>query len=118
MRGRVDLGAGGHDDGVAVDRDVEPAGVVGPRIEGATRLEVEARVVPMTGHETALDRALMEWEAHVRATVFDRKRAAAIPEHNDRQAPDLGDELPISAELLRAPGADGGLLQRHVSSPG
>ena len=85
---------------VTVDRHVEATRVVGERIEGAAARKVEAGVVPVTRDEAALDRALVQREAHVRAAVLDRVRAVFVPEHHHRQRPDLGEQLPGLAQLL------------------
>ena len=91
---------------VTVDLDVEALGVVGPEVERATRLEVEPRVVPVAGDQARLDRSLVQREAHVRAPVFDGERPAVVPEHDDRQVADLGDELALPcAGLPRFPPA-------------
>ena len=59
--------------------DVEAARVVGERIERAAAREVEAGVVPVTRDQTALHRALVQREAHVRAAVLDRVRRGLRP---------------------------------------
>ena len=86
---------------VAVDGDVEAARVVGERVERASAREIEARVVPVTGDEPALDRPLVQRESHVRAPVLDRVRAVFVPEHHDRQRADLREEPPGLAELVQ-----------------
>ena len=83
---------GAHEHVVAADLDVEAARVVGPQVERAARHEVEARVVPVAGDEPGLDRALVEREAEVRAAVLDRERGVVVPEHDDRQRADLGEQ--------------------------
>ena len=45
--------------------------VVCPQVEGAAALELKPGVVPMTGQDTVLDTAALEWEAHVRATIVE-----------------------------------------------
>ena len=83
-----------RDEHVAVAHvDVEAAGVVGPQVERAARHEVEAGVVPVARDEPGLDRALVQREAEVRAAVLDRERRAVVPEHDDRQGADLGEQL-------------------------
>ena len=81
-----------HEHVVAADVDVEPARVVGPEVERAARHEVEARVMPVTRDEPGLDGSLMQREPEVRAAVFDRERGVVVPEHDDRQGPDLGEQ--------------------------
>ena len=49
--------------------------------------------MPMTGDEACLDRALVERKPEMRAAILDRERRAAVPEHDDGQGPDLGDQL-------------------------
>jgi hypothetical protein len=101
----VAFGAGAHEHVVAGDLDLEALGVVGPQVEGAARLEIEPCVVPVAGHETGVDGALVQREAHVGAPVLDRERPPVVPEHHDRQVGDLGDELPGLAELVGGSGA-------------
>ena len=89
---------------VTVDGDLEAAGVVGERIEGAPGDEVEAGVVPVAGHEPGLDGPLVQREAHVRAAVLDRPGAVVVPEHHDRQRADLGQQATFLAQLVERPG--------------
>ena len=82
---RVARGAGRHHDVVALDRDVEAAGVVGPRVEGAAARQVEPGVVPVTGEQAGLDRSPVQREAEVRAAVLDRPGPSLVPQDHDRQ---------------------------------
>ena len=54
-----------------LDSHREYAHIVGPLIEGPAGFEVEARVMPLAGEDTALDRSAVEREAHVRAPRLD-----------------------------------------------
>ena len=96
----VAFGAGGHEHVVALDLDVEALGVVGPEVEGAARLEIEPRVMPVAGDQTGLDRSLVQREAHVRAPVLDGEGPPVVPEHDHRQVGDLGEELPLLAQVF------------------
>ena len=99
MTDRIGVNTRAHEHVVTADVDLEAAGVVGPEVERAARHEVEARVVPVTGHEPGLDRALMQREAEMRAAVFDRVRRAVVPEDHHRERADLGEEAPAVSEF-------------------
>ena len=70
----------------------KPRRVVGPQVERAARHEVEACVVPVTRDEPGLDGALVQREAEMRAAVLDREGRAVVPEHDDGQGADLGEQ--------------------------
>ena len=55
----------------------------------------------------ALDRALVEREAHVGAAVLDRAGAVLAPEHDDRQGADLGQQPTGGLQLRERPGTGG-----------
>ena len=114
-RDLVAFGTRTHVHVVAVELDVEALRVVGPEVEGAARLEIEPRVVPVARDQAGLDGSLMQREAHVRAPVLDGEAPAVVPEHDHREVADLGDQLPGLAELLGRAGP----LPRgdHVVSP-
>ena len=97
---------GRHPDVAGADLDVEAARVVRPQVERATGDEVEARVVPVAGHQPGLDRPLVEREAEMRTAVLDGVAGAVVPEHDHRQRADLGAELTGGLELGQRAGAD------------
>ena len=97
---------GGHPDVAGADLDVEAARVVRPQVERATGDEVEARVVPVAGHQPGLDGPLVERETEMRTAVLDGVAGAVVPEHDDRQRADLGAELTGGLELGQRAGAD------------
>ena len=90
-----------HEHVVTDDRHVERSAVVSPRVEGAAAGEIEAGVVPMTGHHAGLERALVEREAEVRAAVLDGVGFVVEPHRHDRQGADLADQLTLLAQLRR-----------------
>jgi hypothetical protein len=64
--------------------------------------------------ETAFHGSLVQWEAHVRATILDGVGAPVVPEDHDGKTADLGDELPVRAEVFERSGADRDLF--HATS--
>ena len=74
--------------------------VVGERVEGPPRHEVEPGVVPVAREQARLHGAPVEREAHVRAPVLDRVGAAVVPEDAYRSGADLAGELSRLLELL------------------
>ena len=102
----VVVGAGLHEDVAVAHRGREAAGVVRPHVERASRHQIEAGVMPVTGDETGLDRALVEGEAQVGAPVLDGVRGALVPEHHDRHRADLGEEAALLLQLGERPGPD------------
>ena len=64
-RPRIDV-----DDAILDDRGVG-LDVVGPGIERAAALQIEAGVMPMAGEDAVGDAPLVQREAHVRAAVVD-----------------------------------------------
>ena len=79
--------------------DVEPLCVIGPRVEGAARDEVEARVVPVTCEQARLDGALVQREPEVRATVFDRERTPFVPHDNDWERAHLAEQAAFALQV-------------------
>ena len=104
VRDRIEIGAGRDEHVVHRDAHVEPPRVVGPQVERAAGLEVELRVVPVTGEQPGLDRPLVQREAHVRAAIFDRPRAVVVPEHDHRDRAHLGEQLALTAEIEQRTG--------------
>ncbi len=97
--------AGVHDHVVAGELDVEGLRVVGPRIERAAGHEVEAGVVPVTGQEAGLDRALMQRETEMRAPVLDREGASLVPNDDDGKRADLAQQPSFLLEFGERPEA-------------
>ena len=64
-------------------------------------------MVPVARDQPGLDRALVEREAQVRAAVLDRPGAVLVPEHDDRQRADLGEQPTGGLELCERPGTRG-----------
>src|SRR5262249_30619245 len=91
-------------DVVTVDLDVETPRIVGEWIERAAAHEVEASVVPVAGDDSALDGAAVQREAHVRAPARERVRAIVLPEQDDRQLADLGQQPTGLAQLRQGAG--------------
>ncbi len=85
------------DHGVARDLHVEALRVVGPGVERASRHQIEARVMPVAGEQPGLDRALVQGEPEMRATILDRERPSLVPEDHDGQR-----RRPCRADVLRA----------------
>ena len=103
MAGAVGLGLDDHRDPAVVDLDRVGADVVGPGIERAARAEVEAGVVPVAGHQAALDRAAVQREAHVGAAVVERERRPVAPEDADRLGAGLAGQAARPAQLVERP---------------
>jgi hypothetical protein len=94
---------------------VEGGGVVGPRVQGAAGVEVEPGVVPVTGEEAGFDRALVQWEAHVRAPVLDGPGAALVPDHDHGQGAHLREQAALPLQFVDRPGPHS-LVHRHSIS--
>ena len=117
---RVGRRAASHPHVVAVHLDVEGDGVVGPRVEGAARRQVEAGVVPVAGEQAGLDGALVEGEAEVRAAVLDGPRPALVPDHHHRDRAELREKAPVALQLDGGAGVDALVVdasRRRVSAP-
>ncbi len=99
QRDGIRLGPRRHDHVVAAELDVEAVRVVGPEVERAARLEVEPRVMPVTGHQSRLHRAAVQREPEVRAPVLDRPGPVRVPEHDHGEVADLREQLAGLAEL-------------------
>ena len=91
------------DHGVARDLHVEALRVVGPGVERASRHQIEARVMPVAGEQPGLDRALVQGEPEVRATIFDRERPSLVPEDHDGQRPDLAEQTSFALQIGERP---------------
>src|SRR5581483_134909 len=102
----VGFGGDDHHDPAIVDLDGVGPHVVGPGVEGAARAEVEAGVVPVAGHEAALDRAAMQRETHVGAAVVDGEGGAVAPEDADRLRAGLAGETAGPLQLGHRPDRD------------
>ena len=89
--------------------------IVGPEVERAARHEIEARVVPVAGDESGLDRALMQRKAEVRAAILDRVRGAVVPEDDYGKGPDLREEVARGAEVRER--SDPYVVRGHWAPP-
>ena len=96
--------AGVDDDVVTRELDVEPLCVVGPRVEGAARDEIEPSVVPVARQQARLDGALVKREAEVRTTVLDRERAPLVPDDHDREGAHLAEQAALALQVGERPG--------------
>src|SRR5262245_62367073 len=87
--------------------------IVGPQIEGAAALEIEARVMPMTGEDAVLDGAAIKRKAHMRAAVVEREDAVPVMHHEDGRMAATQHEPALGLQLGEGAGAHevGG---RHV----
>ena len=83
--------------------DREGRRVVRPEIESAAAFEVEAGVVPMTGQDSVLDAAPVEWEAHVRATVIEGDDAPAVTDNEDWAMGAMHDDPALRLQLVEGP---------------
>jgi hypothetical protein len=77
--------------------------VVRPQVEGAAAFEIEAGMVPMTGQDSILQAAALEWEAHVRAAIVESKDAPAVVDDKDRTMATVHNKPPLRLQLLQAP---------------
>jgi hypothetical protein len=100
VAGAVGLGLDDHRHAVIVDLDRVGADVVRPRIERATRAQVEAGVVPMARQQAALDCSAVERETHVRAPIVERERRPLAPEDTDWLGPGFTGEATGPAQLV------------------
>ena len=112
---RVGVRSGGDEHVAVGEAHVERDGVVGPRVEGAAAGQIEAGVMPVTGDEPGLDRALAEGEAEVGAAVLDGVRHAVVQDDEDGERPDLRDEATVALEIVERAGPDR-IVSSHVQS--
>ncbi len=82
------------------------ADVVGEGIQGAARAQVEAGVVPVARDQSVFNRASMEREAQVGATIVDGVGPTPMPDDTDPVAPDLDREHPPGLEFAERAGID------------
>jgi hypothetical protein len=104
---------------VAAHLDRKDRSVVRPQVEGATALEVETGVVPMTSQDAVFDGAPLEREAHMRATIVEGEDAPAVANDEDRTVAAMHDEPPLCPQLLEVPGKHEFLVRRvhaHLSA--
>jgi hypothetical protein len=80
--------------------------VVGPWIERAAGSEIEARMVPMAGEDSVLDRAAMQRKAQVRATVIQREHAALVVHDDEWPVRPCCDGHLLSAQFFERTNAD------------
>ena len=76
--------------------------VVRPQVEGAAAFEIEAGVVPMTGQDSVVEAAALEWETHVRAAIVESKDAPAVVDDKDRTMATVHNEAPLHLQLIKA----------------
>jgi hypothetical protein len=90
------------DDGDPLVGDVDGVGpdIVGPRVQRAARREVEAGVVPVAGHQAALDGPPVQRETQVRAPVVEGEGLTVAPEHADGLRPGLTREAARSTKVV------------------
>ncbi len=99
MGDAIGLGLDDEEHVVALDLHGVGAHVIGERVEGVARCEIESGVVPVAREQPVLDGTPVEREAHVGATVVDRVRATLVPEDADAVSASLGQQLPIGLQL-------------------
>src|SRR6476646_4733290 len=76
--------------------------VVRPQIEGAAAFEIEAGVVPMTGQDSVVEAAALEWETHVRAAIVESKDTPAVVDDKNRTMATVHNEPPLHLQLIKA----------------
>jgi hypothetical protein len=86
--------------------------VVRPQVEGAAAFEIEPSVVPMTGQDTVLEGAALEWEAHMRTTIVEREDAAAVVDDEDGPVATMHNHTALRLQLLKAAGEREFLVRR------
>jgi hypothetical protein len=86
---------------VAAHLDRKDRSVVRPQVEGATALEVETGVVPMTSQDAVLDTAPLEWEAHVRAPIVEGENAPVVEDDEYRTVGSVHNEPTLRLQLLK-----------------
>jgi len=52
-------------------------------VEGATAVQIEARMMPVAGENAVLDGAAIEWEAHMGASIVDCENFTGAVENRD-----------------------------------
>jgi len=95
-----------HPDNAVAHLDRSGRHVVGPGIERAAARKIEPRVVPMTSQDAFLDRAAMQWKAHVRAAVIEREDAALLVHDEERAARAVRHDHALRGELCERADAD------------
>ena len=103
VAGGVVLRPQDHEDAGTLDFDAVGSDVVGERVEGPPRREVEPGMVPVAGQKAVLDGPPVEGKTHVRAAVVHGVRLAIGPEHTDRLGADLAGQAALCLQLLDGP---------------
>ena len=84
-----------HPDFAVANLDRADRYVVCPQIEGTATFEIKSGVVPMTGQDTVVDAPAIEREAHMRATIVERKDAPAVIDDQDRTVTAMTTSRPL-----------------------
>jgi hypothetical protein len=82
--------------------DREDRGVIRPQVKGATALEVEAGMMPMTGQDAVLDAAALERKAHVRAPIVEGKNAPAVEDDENRTMGSVHNEPALRFQVIKS----------------
>ena len=77
--------------------------IVRPQVERTAAFEIKSGVVPMTGQDAVVDAPAIEREAHMRATIVERKDASAVVDHQDWTVPAVNNEPSLRPEFCEAP---------------
>ena len=93
-------------DDAVLEGDLEAQHVVREQVEGTAALQVEARVVPVTGQDAVAHAAAVQREAHVRAAVVDRVDLALVREHGDAPARCAHDHHTAALDLVQGSDTD------------
>ena len=86
---------------VAAHLDRKDRSVVRPQVEGATALEVETGVVPMTSQDAVLDAASVERKTHVRAPIVEGENAPVVEDDEYRTVGSVHNEPTLRLQLLK-----------------
>jgi hypothetical protein len=83
----------------AFDPSRERANVVGPLVESAAGVQIEARMMPVTSENAVLDAAATERKAHVRASIVDVENLSSCVKHHNEVLADVRGEASFGFEV-------------------
>ena len=99
---RVARGCGNIDVYAAIlDFDRVDRRVVGKQIEGATALEIESGVMPVTGQNAVLDGSAMQGKPHVWTAVVHCVQVALRVEYDNRHRSTRDHSPPLELDLIQ-----------------
>ncbi len=98
---RIGLRREVHPDGSVANLGGKGPDIVGPLVERAARLEVEAGVMPVASENTFADAAAREGKPHVWAAIVDGKHPFAVADNCQRAPLQVHDDASSRRDLVK-----------------